>query len=361
MSLVIRGMGLATPPHYVAQADAATAAADFCTAAASRKLLPRIHRGSEIERRASVLLEASSDTGIRQSFFSPARDAADRGPTTAMRNARYADAAPPLAIQAAAAALAQSALPPRAITHLITVSCTGFNAPGVDRALITALDLRPTIERTHVGFMGCHGALNGLRVADAFARAAPAARILLTAVELCSVHYQYGDDPQTLVSNALFADGAAALVGAAGEADPGGWRVAACGSCLLPDSADAMSWRIGDHGFAMTLALRVPELIAASLRPWLAEWLAQSNLRIADVGAWAVHPGGPRILSAVQQALGLADEALAASRAVLAEHGNMSSPTVLFILDRLRQAGAPRPCVAMAFGRGLVAEAVLLR
>ena len=128
----------------------------------------------------------------------------------------------------------------------------------------------------------------------------------------------------------------------------------------MPDSADAMSWRIGDHGFQMTLSARVPALIEAHLRPWLRDWLAQHGLSIDRVGSWAIHPGGPRILDAVGSALGLPPAAVAPSREVLAECGNMSSPTVLFILERLRARGAPGPTVLLAFGPGLVAEAVLL-
>lgn len=120
-----------------------------------------------------------------------------------------------------------------------------------------------------------------------------------------------------------------------------------------------MTWTIGDHGFQMTLSKRVPNLIATQLRPWLESWLRQNGLTLAEIGSWAVHPGGPRILDAVDEALDLGPNALAVSREVLAEHGNMSSPTILFILDRLRSSGAPRPCVALGFGPGLMAEAML--
>jgi predicted naringenin-chalcone synthase len=121
-----------------------------------------------------------------------------------------------------------------------------------------------------------------------------------------------------------------------------------------------MSWRIGNHGFEMTLSPRVPELICGHLRPWLERWLARHGLSIEAVGSWAVHPGGPRILSAVGEAAGLGRDALEASQQTLASYGNMSSPTVLFILDRLRRADAPRPCVALAFGPGLAVEAAIL-
>jgi predicted naringenin-chalcone synthase len=224
------------------------------------------------------------------------------------------------------------------------------------------LGLPATVERTHVGYMGCHGALNGLRVARGYADADPGARVLLCAVELCSLHYYYGWSPGLMIANALFADGAAAVVGAPAAAAPAdAWCAAATGSCLVPDSAKAMTWTVGDHGFEMSLARQVPALIAQHVRPWLEAWLAREGVALEEVGSWAVHPGGPRILDAVEEGLGLPRAATAVSRAVLAEHGNMSSPTVLFVLGRLWAAGAPRPCVALGFGPGLVAEAALFR
>jgi predicted naringenin-chalcone synthase len=243
----------------------------------------------------------------------------------------------------------------------VTVSCTGFAAPGVDIGLMKTLGLRPTAQRTNVGFMGCHGALNGLRVAGAITGADPAARVLLCAVELSSLHYYYGWNPKKMVGNALFADGAAAIVGVPDGDGAAGWRLAANGSCLFPDSEYAMTWHVGDHGFDMMLSTRVPNLINQNLRPWLEAWLGERQLRIADVGSWAVHPGGPRVLACVEESLGLPAGATSVSREILASCGNMSSPTVLFILDRLRRRQAPLPCVALGFGPGLVAEGALFR
>ncbi|MBL9084713.1 MAG: type III polyketide synthase, partial [Planctomycetaceae bacterium] len=140
-----------------------------------------------------------------------------------------------------------------------------------------------------------------------------------------------------------------------------GLKVAATGSCYIPDSGDAMSWNIGDNGFEMYLSPRVPDLIMQNLRPWFETWLGEQGLKIEDIGSWAVHPGGPRVLTAVEDSLGLDRTHTATSREVLAECGNMSSPTVLFILQRLRAAGAKMPCVALGFGPGLAAEAALFR
>jgi predicted naringenin-chalcone synthase len=364
MSFVARGIGTACPPFRVGPETGLKIARHLAGPdVRTSTWLGPLYTQSGVTTRHQVigagpvrdLFAGTNETG---SPFLPTPEREGVGPTTAERLQVYVEEAGPLVLQAAKDALSAAALRPNAITHLVTVTCTGFQAPGLDYALIHGLGLAPTVERTQVGFMGCHGALNGLRVASAFTASDPQAVVLLAAVELCSVHYHYGNRADRLVANAIFADGAAAVVGSAGD---GPWRVAATGSCLLPDSADDMTWVIGDHGFEMTLSRGVPGKIAESLKPWLTGWLARNELTVDDVGTWAVHPGGPKILSAVEEGLGLPPDALAVSRGVLADYGNMSSPTILFILDRLRRADAPRPCVALGFGPGLVAEATLFR
>jgi predicted naringenin-chalcone synthase len=367
MSLAILSIGTAVPAIPVDQADALRIALGLARPTTEQATwLPALYTQTDISTRymalpSAVLRDVLDGTNHSQSVFLPTGQPGERGPTTGQRMQHYAELAPPLAASAASAALLRAGLAPGDITHLVTVSCTGFMAPGLDYALISALGLPPTVLRTHVGYMGCHGAINGLRVADAFTSGDPGARVLLCAVELCILHYYYGWNPEKMIANAIFGDGAAALVGipeAHGASEA--WRVAATGSCLVPRSADAMTWAIGDHGFEMTLSRAVPGLIARQVRPWLESWLGRQGLRLADVASWAVHPGGPRILLAVEEGLELPASALWASREVFREHGNMSSPTVLFILDRLRRAEAPRPCVMLAFGPGLVAEAALL-
>jgi predicted naringenin-chalcone synthase len=284
------------------------------------------------------------------------------GPSTARRMELYEEFAFPLALKACQEALSRSAVPSSEITHLITVSCTGFAAPGVDVHLLGTLGLAPDTQRVHVGFMGCHGAINGLRVAHALAALSATGHVLLCAIELCSLHYRFQWDPERMLGNALFADGAAALIcHRAAIEGAGELAVAATGSCLIPDSIDAIRWRIGEHGFEMSLSARVPDLIVEHLRPWMTKWLSDHGLTIRDVRSWAIHPGGPRIVSAVEESLHLRGDAAAISRQVLAEFGNMSSPTVLFILQRLRERQSPGPCVMLGFGPGLMAEAALLR
>jgi predicted naringenin-chalcone synthase len=364
MSLAILGLGTALPSTSLTQAEAVRVAERLCCRSPEQAtLLPSLYRQTGIAKRhlafaqdvVDDILEGTRSSG---SVFLPGDQADDPGPTTAQRMEQYVHQAGPLAAQAARKALDEAQVRPADLTHLVTVSCTGFHAPGFDIELVKELNLASTIERTHIGFMGCHGALNGLRVARAYAESLPAARILLCAVELCGLHYRYSWTPKSMVSNALFADGAGALVGAA-AGDTAGWRAVASGTCVFPDTDYAMTWSIGDHGFEMTLSTRVPGLIAQHLRPWLAKWLQANGLELAEVASWAVHPGGPRILSAVEEALGLPGESTAVSREVLESCGNISSPTVFFILERLRQRQTPRPCVALGFGPGLTAEAAL--
>jgi predicted naringenin-chalcone synthase len=357
MAILIAGIGTAVPPHRIRQEDAAEIAQQYsCENEVQRRLFKSIYRRAGVNTRHSVVLDASEGAlDTRQSFY------AEKDPTTHDRMRRYEEEANSLAFAAAANALVDAGISPQRVTHLVTVSCSGFYAPSFDIALIKHLAFDRGVSRTHVGFMGCHGLLNGLRVARAFLDQDPRACVLVLALEMCSLHHQYGWDSDQIVANALFADGAAALVASVGEAaSPGHLRLVASGSQVIDDSEDAMSWRIGDHGFVMTLSPRVPELICRSIRPYLEGWLAEFDLDVDRIGSWAVHPGGPRILSAFGEATGFARDRLKVSYETLAEYGNMSSPTILFIIDRLRQIRAPRPIVALAFGPGLAVESVLL-
>ena len=365
MGMTLVGLGTAVPDHRILQTDAATLATSFVEPDPGReRLLATIYRQTQIRSRGSVLLDEPGPRSYAQDFFPPAAEAGAGGPTTAARMERYAAEAGRLAGRAAAAALADADVDAAAVTHLVTCSCTGFANPGVDIELITQLGLRSTVSRTHVGFMGCHGAFNAVRVAGAFTAAQPDAVVLVVCVELCSLHFQYGSRGDLIVANSLFADGAAAAVGV-GCGHPasgrrGRWIVERQWTSLLPESRDEMGWTIGDHGFEMNLAATVPATIGRELPGLVGQSLAELGLASGDVDCWAVHPGGPRVLLQVREALGLQTEDLAASQAVLAEHGNMSSGTILFILERLLRAGAAGRCVALAFGPGLTAELAVL-
>jgi predicted naringenin-chalcone synthase len=360
----ILGIGTAVPNFEIEQADAAHQASELsCATAQQERLMTALYRRAGVSKRHSVVLKSSTNGHPAEQSFYRRSEFDSAGPTTADRMRMYETCAAPLAVEAAKDALTDAQLPADRITHLITVSCSGFSAPGVDLAMIDQLSLLRNTARTHIGFMGCHGAINGLRVAKAFAESNREACILLCAVELCSLHHQYGWDAEQIVANALFADGAAAAVIQA--KDPSQLRAPAqladFSSAVLPDCGDLMQWRIEDHGFQMTLSPQVPEIIQRTLRDWLTVWLAEHDLEIDQVGSWAIHPGGPRILAACAQALQSKVNCLSDSLEVLNEFGNMSSPTVLFILDRLRRRNAPKPYVALAFGPGIGVEAALLK
>ncbi|MGH8272846.1 MAG: type III polyketide synthase [Gammaproteobacteria bacterium] len=355
----VLGLGVAAPPGKLAQdVAAALAQARSCGSDREHRWLRRIYRASGVRERASVLLGPDGETAPLETFYPLPAAPNDRGPTTATRLARYATEAGALAARASSTALSDAALAPDAVTHLITVSCTGVFSPGLDAELIARLGLSPGVGRLNVRFMGCHGALNALRAAEAFTSADADARVLVCCVELCSLHFQYASSPQQIVANALFADGAgAAVIGGRGKS---GLRLRGTVSRIAPDSNAAMTWHIGDNGFEMGLSSEVPDLIRSALPVWLDGWLANEGLDRSDIVHWAIHPGGPKIVQAVVESLGLPADASAASLAVLADCGNMSSPTLLFILERLRRSGAQGSCVALGFGPGLAFEAALL-
>jgi len=362
MTFHITGIGTALPKELITQDDAARLAVELAGAYNSDG--PAVHtlyRKAGVKKRHSTIITSSTNgKPASQKFFPVAEHPASRGPTTGERMRRYEDKAIELATTAATDALRVASTLPSDISHLVTVSCTGFSAPGVDVALIENLELRRDISRTHVGFMGCHGALNGLRAAAALSRTQPPGKVLMCCVELCTLHHQYAANRQQIIANALFGDGAAALIGETTKKQHCSWQVADHFSYVVPGTAELMSWRIGDNGFEMCLSPQVPHVIEASLRPWLTEQLARFSLSIRDVKSWAIHPGGPRILTATADSLSIDHSFLDPSRTILEECGNMSSPTVLFILQALRQQRNSLPCVMLAFGPGLTIEAALI-
>lgn len=361
----VRSIGTSVPARSLSAARSLEVARALTPNEVSASLLRRLHERSGIDGRGCAVL---ADDGSVPMYGVHASDAsAATCPGTAERMSAYAEAAEVLAIDASRQAIAASAMEPSRITHLVTASCTGFGAPGVDQSIMAALGLRADVRRTHIGFMGCHAAVNAMAVASAFAASDRDACVLLACAEVCTVHFQASARVDQVVANTLFADGAAAAVISAPPDDRGGVAglvecpgVARCASTIIPDSVGSMAWHIGDHGFEMTLGADVPDRIAAALPAWVDRELASIGMARSDVGGWAIHPGGPRVIDAVIASLGLPAEAGDASRAVLRRHGNMSSATLLFIMDEMRRAGVPRPWIGLAFGPGLAGEMVIL-
>lgn len=278
-------------------------------------------------------------------------------PSTAARMAQYEAHALPLAL----AAVRDLDLDAASITHLVVASCTGFSAPGLDLQLAEALGLRADLERTIVGFMGCSAAIPALRCARNAVLADADARVLVVNLELCTLHMQETAELEPALSALLFADGcSAALVTAA----PHGIAIDDVRACTIPGTADHITWHIGDSGFLMHLAGRVPGQIAGLLKREAVRADAGGILRGEGTQAirhWAVHAGGRSVLDAVELGLSLGREALAHSRAVLHDYGNMSSATVMFVLRRMLDSLEEGPGLAMAFGPGMVAETFRFR
>lgn len=249
------------------------------------------------------------------------------------------------------------------ISDLVVVSCTGYNAPGLDIQIARDLGMPRDVRRVVVGHMGCFGALVGLRQCLAAVRANAGATAALLSVELTSLHFAPTLDPEVLTSFALFGDAAAMAVVAMDERADGPELVGTYCSADFA-AADQMSWTITDQGFMMGLSPRVPVSLRRNIGGVVGELLAPHDLTTRDVAHWIIHPGGPAILDVIQRKLELSDEQMAENWAVLREHGNCSSATVLLILERLLRSGRPRRGewgVMMAFGPGLTLETALLR
>ena len=274
----------------------------------------------------------------------------DGQPGTGARMAIYADAAPALGMAAIEALSAK--VPLGVITHLIVASCTGFVAPGVDQILARRIGLAPSVERLLIGFMGCYAAVAALRSARHIVRSEPAARVLVVCVELSTLHLQQAGSLEPLLAMLQFGDGAAAALV---SAEPVGLAMGTPFATTLPESAALIRWDITDRGFAMHLSGEVPGRIAAGLADAGFAAAVTGGRAPGTIDGWAVHAGGRSILDAVESALALPAPALDASRGVLKDFGNMSSATLMFVLQRLMDRPI-RDGVALAFGPGLAAE-----
>jgi predicted naringenin-chalcone synthase len=248
------------------------------------------------------------------------------------------------------------------ITHVITVSCTGFYAPGPDFELVKALDLKPSTQRFHVGFMGCYAAFPALKMAQSFCLANPEANVLMVSAELCTLHFQFNNDIDNLLSGAVFADGAAGMIISAQKPTKPALKLNQFASSLAPEGEHDMAWNIGDSGFEMVLSSYVPDIIRKNLHTVLQPLYNQFLLESSDIDFWAVHPGGRAILDKVEEAMQLNPHQLSASRKVLSEFGNMSSATVLFVLKEIMDSNPEhqQKILSMAFGPGLTIESGLL-
>lgn len=341
----ITRIATATPPHDV-HAAFVEYARGMLEDERSRSLLRLMAQRSGIEHRHSFIHawgEKTPHSLDGREMFRPGKF-----PGTAKRM-EYFETLAPVLLRCALDRLALNEEERSTIGHVIVTCCTGLYAPGLDFAAIEHLQLDPGTERTMVGFMGCYAAINGLKLARHIVRSRPEASVLLINLELCTLHFQESQDIQTVLSFLLFSDGCAASLIRAGER---GIAMDSFQAMTLPNTRDLILWRIGDVGFDMELSGRIPGELLKALRERSKEMDPDH-----DVSLWAVHPGGRSILDAVRDGLQLPPDKLAVSRSILRRFGNMSSATVMFVLEEMMRTAQPgqRGC-AMSFGPGLTAE-----
>ena len=371
MTVILRSLETAVPPTIMVQPQVRDVfAAQPGLTRLGQRLVGAAFDSSGIDTRHTVLEELTLDGPVEDPLFFDQKELRILSPSTKTRNEIYAEQGTTLFVEAARKALdAASGIEAADITHVVTVSCTGFFAPGPDYKVVRALDLPPSVQRYHLGFMGCYAAFPALRSAKAFCDADPDAVVLVISAELCSLHVRTSNNPDTIVGSSLFADGAAAAVISARDIPLDGPALSLdhFETVLTPVGEESMAWNIGDEGFEMVLGTYVPHIIddhiVGALEPLLARDPSLQGLDYSDIEHWAIHPGGRSILDKVEAKLGLTEQQLVPAREILRRYGNMSSATVMFvlkhILDQPASPGNDRIC-SMAFGPGLTVETALL-
>ncbi|MCS3843990.1 type III polyketide synthase [Microbacterium sp. AK031] len=340
----------------------------------AKRIVSASFNGSGIDTRHTVLEELSFTADNDEPQFFDRDTGLLLEPGTKARNEVYIREAGRLFVEAARRTLdADPDITAADVTHVITVSCTGFYAPGPDYEIVRALGLRDGVRRQHFGFMGCYASMPALRAASEFCGGDPDAVVLVVSVELCTLHLRSTDDPDMIVATSLFADGAAAglVTSRTFGSEVAGLALDRFHTGIIPEGKEDMAWTIGDHGFEMVLSTAVPQLIGDhihdALRPLYAAEEPLAGAFADDsigehIAHWAIHPGGRSILDRVQEKLLLSDAQLVPAREVLRQYGNMSSATVLFVMQRILDEGAQNGerVAAMAFGPGLTAECALM-
>src|SRR5690606_24909 len=358
----VTAFGVANPPHRVSQSGLA----DFMVKVMQlnpkeERKLRAVFRSSGIDYRYSVL---GDYTKLSDFTFFPNNHGLESLPSTGERMEQFRRHAARLSIQAVRNAFGDK-YRGRDISHLITVCCTGMYAPGLDYEIIKECGLPQTMHRIALNFMGCYAAISALRTAEAFCQADRNARVLIVCTELCSLHFQQEFNEDNLLANGLFGDGSAALIMESAASSWPAFRLRGFRSVLLPDGERDMAWNVGNRGFEMKLTSYVPELIGDGIRQLAMACLAQTGLRMEDISYFAIHPGGKRILEMVEKQLGIQRDSNRFSHEILRCFGNMSSPTVLFVLRRiyenLSSSDHGKYVLSFAFGPGLTMESMMLQ
>lgn len=323
----------------------------------ARKLKYLYHQ-SGIQQRYSCIPDYSKY--MREWKFYPAEESLEPFPNLELRMSWYQKHAASLSVDAIRDCLQHRPGGSTGITHLITVSCTGMSAPGLDLQVMEMMELPRQLHRTSINFMGCYAALHALKMADSICRADPSAQVLIVCTELCTLHFQKIPTPDNLAASLLFGDGSAAVLVGSEKQGKALASIRGFYAEVVPKGKRDMSWELSSSGFLMTLSGYIPELISTDFKPLLERAMQAYKAKLTEVQHWCIHPGGKRILQAVQKSLELEESKLEASTSVLRDYGNMSSPSVLFVLKRLVEAGKKGVSLAAAFGPGLTMETCLL-
>lgn len=325
---------------------------------AEKRKLRFLYHHSGIQTRYSVIPDYSRP--LPEWKFYPHTENIEPFPSLEQRMAWYHKYAAPLSLNAIRDCL-DGKLKKEDITHLITVSCTGMSAPGLELQLMELLDLPRNTFRTSVNFMGCYAAIHALKIADAICKSEPGANVLIVCTELCTLHFQREGTMDNIASSLLFSDGSAAVVVSSDNHPARGLHIDSFYSEVVSKGKQDMAWELSSSGFLMTLSGYVPDLIEEDFDKLAASAFAKAGITTQQVTRWCMHPGGKKILEAIQKSLHLQKGELNASYDVLAEYGNMSSPTILFVLKKImqsigRQNAAKETIFGAAFGPGLTME-----
>jgi len=362
MKSYITAIGTATPKNKANQQQASRILADVLNLEEREgRKLGVLFRATGIESRHSIVEDFTKKRG-EYSFFP--NDVIEDFPSVGKRMEMFEKEALPLATDAINSCFdSQKDVTINDVTHLIVVSCTGMYAPGLDIEIIQHYNLRPDIKRTAINFMGCYAALNALKIADAFCKADSTATILIVCVELCTLHFQKDLNKDQLLATAIFSDGAAAVLVRPNPSKQISLSIENAYCTMALHGKNEMAWHISDKGFIMTLTSYVPDLIKEGIKE-LTNSLLQ-NIDLSEVSFFAIHPGGRKILEVIEEELGLTKEDNCHAYEVLRNYGNMSSPTILFVLQSIFKNIHPldknKKILSFAFGPGLTLESMLFQ
>ncbi|MFY0600798.1 MAG: type III polyketide synthase [Cyclobacteriaceae bacterium] len=364
MPAYISSIGTAVPENRISQSEISEFMKNHLPLTeVHKRALTVLYRASGIKYRHSVIEDYARS--IDEFSFYPKNKELKPFPDLESRMKLYESEAIILAEEASKNCLNQSDFESQDITHLITVSCTGMYAPGLDIDLIERMKLKTDVVRSSVNFMGCYAAFNALKIADQIVKNDKEANVLIVCVELCSIHFQNTDDEDSLLSSTLFADGAAATMVVGKKPKGLSLEMQSFYSDLDLTAKEEMSWKIGNLGFLMRLSSNVPDTIRNGIKRLTNRLLEQIQLELSSVDYFAIHPGGKRILEVIEQELGIEKEQNHHAYETLRNFGNMSSPTVLFVLKselgQFTKSDNNKNVLSFAFGPGLTLESMLLK